>query len=329
MHAMVLTQYGPHAHFERRALDQPRPAPGQVLVRIAATSVNTVDTKICAAGKALPLSPDLPAVLGMDFSGTVEAIGAGVQGFQPGDAVYGCAGGLADLPGSLAEFIAADVRLIAHKPSSLSMRAAAAVPLVGITAYEGLQRAGVQAGQRVLIHGGSGGVGHVAVQLAVHRGAEVFATGGSEEALAAIQSMGATPINYRSTAVADYVAEHTEGKGFDVVYDTVGDSNLLTSFEAAALNAQVVSTTTMVDLNLTLAHLKGLSLHVVFMLIPMLHNHGRQTHQNILADLARISDAGAYKPLLDRSDFHITEVAQAHQHLLSGQAMGKIVLRGF
>ncbi|MGB1556494.1 MAG: zinc-dependent alcohol dehydrogenase family protein [Oceanococcaceae bacterium] len=329
MKAMVLTQYGPDAQFELRELEQPQPAAGQVLIRIAATSVNTVDTKICAAGKALPLSPDLPAVLGMDFAGTVEKVGAEVQGFQPGDAVYGCAGGLADLPGTLAEFISADARLIAHKPSTLSMREAAAIPLVGITAQEGLDRARVAAGQRVLIHGGSGGVGHVAVQLAVHRGAQVFATGGSEKALQAIQAMGATPINYRSSTVADYVTEHTGGAGFDVVYDTVGDSNLLQSFEAAALNSQVVSTTTMLDLDLTLAHLKGLSLHVVFMLIPMLHNHDRQAHQDILQALAEISDAGAYKPLLDPSDFHITEVAQAHQHLLSGQAMGKIVLKGF
>lgn len=329
MKAMMLTQYAPHPQFEQRDVPQPVPEQGQVLVRIAATSVNTVDTKICAAGKALPMSPDLPAILGMDFAGIVVAIGAGVEGFKPGDEVYGCAGGLADLPGSLAEYIAADARLLAHKPVSLSMREAAAIPLVGITAYEGLLRAGVQAGQRVLVHGGSGGVGHVAVQLAVQRGAEVYATGGNDAALAEIKAMGATPINYRSTAVADYVDEHTGGAGFDVVYDTVGDSNMLNSFGAAALNAQVVTTTSMLDLDLTLAHLKGLSIHVVFMLIPMLHNHQRQAHQNILTDISRIADGGGYSPLIDRSDFHVTEVDQAHRHLVSGQAMGKIVLQGF
>ena len=92
-------------------------------------------------GNDLPLSPDLPAVLGMDFAGTVEMIGEGVTDFALGDEVYGCAGGLADLQGALAELMPADARLIAHKPKSLSMREAAALPLVGITAFEGLQHA--------------------------------------------------------------------------------------------------------------------------------------------------------------------------------------------
>ena len=328
MKAMVLTQYEPNAAFELREVPTPAAKAGQVLVRIAATSVNTIDTKICVAGKKLPLSPDLPAILGMDFAGTVEAVGAGVSGFKPGDEVYGCAGGLADLPGTLAEFIAADARLIALKPANLSMQEAAAIPLVGITAYEGLERAGVKAGQRVLVHGGSGGVGHVAVQLARQRGAEVYATGGDEKSLAAIKAMGATPINYRTTAVADYVALHTDGAGFDVVFDTVGDRNMLNSFAAAGLNAQVVTTTTMLELDLTPAHLKGLTLHVVFMLIPMLHNYKRQAHQDILAIIARIAEAGHYQPLLDDARFDVTQVAQAHQHLASGKAHGKIVLAG-
>ncbi len=328
MKAMVLTQYEPQPSFELREVPAPSVEHGQVLVRIAATSVNTVDTKICAAGKNLPLSPDLPAILGMDFAGTVEAVGAGVDGFKPGDEVYGCAGGLADLPGTLAQYIAADARLVAHKPVSLSMREAAAIPLVGITAYEGLQRAAVTAGQRVLVHGGSGGVGHVAVQLARHRGAEVYATGGDDSSLAAIEAMGATPINYRTTPVADYVARYTDGAGFDVVYDSVGGSNMLNSFEAAALNGQVVTTTSMLELDLTQAHLKGLTIHVVFMLIPMLHNHKRQDHQDILASIAKITEAGHYQPLLDASQFDITQVEQAHEHLGSGQAQGKIVLAG-
>ncbi|NKI18432.1 zinc-dependent alcohol dehydrogenase family protein [Spongiibacter sp. KMU-166] len=329
MKAMVLTQYGPQAQFELRDVATPQPAAGQVLVRVAATSVNTVDTMIGAMGKDLPLSPDLPAILGMDFAGTIEAVGDAVDGFKPGDEVYGCAGGLADLAGSQAEYIAADARLVAHKPASLSLRQAAAIPLVGITALEGLERANVHAGQRVLIHGGSGGVGHVAVQLAVQRGAEVYATGGNDEALAAIKAMGATPINYQTQGVAEYVEQYTDGAGFDVVYDTVGNTNLLKSFEATALNGQVVTTTTLLNLDLSTAHLRGLSLHVVFMLIPMLHNHQREVHQRILRDIARLTDEGHYKPLLDSSTFSVREVAQAHQHLVSGKAMGKIVLEGF
>ena len=187
----------------------------------------------------------------------------------------------------------------------------------------------MKAGQRVLVHGGSGGVGHVAVQLARHLGADVYATGGTEGSLQAIEEMGATAINYRSESVKDYVDRCTGGTGFDVVYDSVGDNNMLASFEAAALNGQVVTTTSMLDLNLTTAHLKGLSIHVVFMLIPMLHNHNRQAHQAILETIAGITDAGHYQPLLDDSSFSISDVAQAHRHLASGHAIGKIVLSGF
>ena len=178
MKAMIIREYGENAQFQQEEVEQPTLASGQVLVRIAASSVNTVDTMIRKMGKDLPLSPDTPALLGMDFAGTVEAVGDGVSGFVIGDEVYGCAGGLADLPGTLAEYIAADHRLIAHKPNNLSMREAAALPLVGITAYEGLMRAQVGPGQKVLVHGGSGGVGHVALQLAKHFGAEVYSTGG-------------------------------------------------------------------------------------------------------------------------------------------------------
>jgi NADPH2:quinone reductase len=326
MKAMILNQYGENAAFQAAELPKPVVKAGHVLVRIAATSVNTVDTMIRQMGQDLPLSPALPAVLGMDFAGTIEAIGEGVSGFAPGDEVYGCAGGLADLQGTLAEYMLADARLIAHKPKSLSMREAAALPLVGITAYEGLQRAGTHAGQRVLVHGGAGGVGHVAVQLAKHLGAEVYATCSGEQQARVIEGYGATPINYKNESVADYVAKHTDGKGFEIVFDSVGGANMANSFEAAALNGQVVTTVSMLELDLTPAHFKGLSVHVVFMLIPMLHNHKREEHGAILTKLAEIADAGALKPLLDDTQFALEDIGQAHARLGSGQAMGKVVV---
>lgn len=326
MKAMILEQYGEHAEFQPAELPRPAVKTGHVLVRVAATSVNTVDTMIRRLGKDLPLSPDLPAVLGMDFAGTVEAVGDDVTDFAPGDDVYGCAGGLADMQGALAEYMLADARLIARKPASLSMREAAALPLVGITAFEGLQRAGTRAGQKVLVHGGAGGVGHVAVQLARHFGAQVFATclGGRQGEV--IAGYGATAIDYRKEPVADYVARHTGGTGFDVVFDSVGGANLTNSFEAAALNAQIATTVSMVELDLTPAHFKGLSLHVVFMLIPMLYDHQRERHGAILASLAEIADAGALKPLLDDTRFGLDEIGQAHERLTSEQAIGKVVV---
>jgi NADPH2:quinone reductase len=134
MKAMILKSYGADSVFELAQVDKPEIKQGHVLVKIAASSVNTVDTMIRNMGKDLPLSPDTPAILGVDFAGTVEAVGDGVKGFSVGDDVYGCAGGLADLPGTLAEYIVADCKLIAKKAGSLSMGEAAALPLVAITA---------------------------------------------------------------------------------------------------------------------------------------------------------------------------------------------------
>jgi alcohol dehydrogenase len=327
MQSMILNKYGEGANFTKTDVEKPVAMNCQVLVRIAATSVNTVDTMIRSMGADLaPISPDLPAVLGMDFAGTIEAVGDGVDGFAVGDEVFGCAGGLGDLPGALAEFMAADVRLIAHKPKSLSMREAAALPLVGITAYEGLIRAGVGAGQKVLVHGGTGGVGHVAVQVAQALGADIYSTGRGEKPLQIIADYGATPIDYTATAVPDYVAEHTGGTGFDVVYDSVGGANMSNSFEAAALNGQVVTTVSMLELDLTPAHFKGLSIHVVFMLIPMLHDFKRAEHGQILAELAKLADAGKLKPLLDEPRFGLEQVGEAYDRLTSGQAIGKVVV---
>ncbi len=326
MKAMIIREFGGPEVFELSDIPTPEVKPGQVLVRIAATSVNTVDTMIRQMGKELPISPNPPAVLGMDFAGTVEAVGEGVSGFSVGDEVYGCAGGLGELQGALAEYMAADARLIALKPKNLSMREAAALPLVAITAYEGLTRAGISKGDRVLVHGGSGGVGHVALQLARHLGADVYATGGGDKQLALIEELGAKGINYKTESVADYVTEYTGGAGFDVVFDSVGGANIANSFEAATLNGQIATTVALVELDLSVAHFKGLSLHVVFMLIPMIHDHGRKAHGHILREIAKIAEAGNLRPVLDEQSFTLTEAGLAHARLGSGQAMGKVVI---
>ena len=141
-------------------------------------------------------------------------------------------------------------------------REAAALPLVAITAYEGLIRAGINADQKVLVHGGAGGVGHIAVQLAKYFVADVYSTISNDETAAIIKNYGATPINYKTEAVEDYVAQYTNGSGYDLVFDTVGGANMTQSFAAAALNAHVATTVSMLELDLTPAHFKGLSLHV-------------------------------------------------------------------
>ena len=201
MRAAVLEEFG--WPLVVRDLPTPVAGPGEVLVRISASGVNPLDVKI-HAGQADHARVQPPFVLGLDLAGVVEAVGPEVAGFAPGDEVYGLTGGVGDLPGSLAQFAAVDARLLAHKPESVSPREAAALPLAAITAWEGLvDRAGVHAGQRVLVHGGAGGVGSVAVQIARARGAEVFATVSPARA-ALVEALGATPIDRTSTSVEEY-----------------------------------------------------------------------------------------------------------------------------
>jgi len=326
MKAMLIKEYGENAIFESGEVKKPAIKLGHVLVKIAASSVNTVDTMIRKMGTDLPLSPEAPAILGMDFAGTVEEVGDDVKEYVVGDEVYGCAGGVTDLPGTLAEYIVADIKLIANKPKNLSMRQAAAIPLVGITAYEGLTRAGVTNGQKVLIQGGSGGVGHLAIQLAQNFGAEVYATDSGEKSLNLIKKLNATAIDYRKENIEGYVGKYTDGAGFDVVFDTVGGENLTNSFEAAALNAQISTTVSLVEIDLTPVHFKGLSLNVVFMLIPMLHNYKREQHGEILQKLAEIIEAGKLQPTVDDTHFSLEEAGKAHAHLESGNAIGKVVV---
>jgi NADPH2:quinone reductase len=195
MHALILNRYnGP---LEYSTLPCPEPAAGQVLVRIAASGLNPLDTKI-RAGAAAHAKHPLPLVLGIDLAGTVTALGAGVTGFSVGDKVYGMAGGVGGIQGSLAEYAAVDADLLGHVPRNLSMREAAALPLAFTTSYAGIvDRAHLQAGARVLVQGGSGGVGHIAVQLAHALGAEVYATASAHHG-ELVRQLGATPIDYRA-----------------------------------------------------------------------------------------------------------------------------------
>jgi alcohol dehydrogenase len=164
------------------------------------------------------------------------------------------------------------------------------------------------------------------VQLAKHFGADVYASCSGGKQMDVIEKYAATAINYKTEKVADYVAKHTDGAGFDVVFDSVGGANMTNSFQAAALNGQVTTTVSLVELDLSPAHFKGLSLHIVFMLIPMLYNHKGEEHGAILTKLAEIVDAGALRPLLDETYFGLDEVDKAHDRLTSRQAVGKVVV---
>ena len=312
---------------EFRSIDLPRPtlSSNQVLVKIHASGVNPLDTKIRAA-KAAHAQQPLPAVLGLDMAGVVEEIGSSVTTFKPGDEVYGMVGGVGGLQGTLAELIAVDANLLALKPKNLSMRQAAALPLITITAWEGLvDRAKVHAGQTVLIHAGAGGVGHIAVQIAHAYGANVFATV-SPDKQSIVEAYGATPIDYRSTSVADYVAANTAGKGFDIVYDTVGGATLDASFVAAKrYTGHVVSCLGWGTHALAPLSFRGATYSGVFTLYPLISGEDRAAHGKILTQATALVEAGKLKPLLNEQHFSFKDIAAAHA-LVESAPLGKVVV---
>jgi NADPH:quinone reductase-like Zn-dependent oxidoreductase len=296
-----------------------------VLVRVVASGVNPLDTKI-RAGQAAHARQPLPAVLGLDMAGTVEAVGGSVTAFKAGDEVYGMGGGVGGLQGTLAEIIAVDAALLAHKPRSLSMREGAALPLSTITAWEGLvDRAKVGAGHKLLIHAGAGGVGHIAVQIARAFGAEVFATV-SPDKKNFLKEFGATPIDYRSLSVEDYVAACTAGQGFDIVYDTVGGATLDSSFTAVKrYTGHVVSCLGWGSHSLAPLSFRGATYSGVFTLLPLLTGEGRAHHGEILSKAAEFVEAGKLRPLLNEHRFSTAEIEAAHA-LVEAGALGKVVV---
>ncbi|TWC36977.1 NADPH:quinone reductase-like Zn-dependent oxidoreductase [Pseudomonas sp. SJZ079] len=309
-----------------RTIARPVPSTGQVLVKVHAAAVNPLDTKI-AAGQGAHARQPLPAVLGMDLAGTVAELGTGVAGFAPGDEVFGMAGGIGGAQGALAEYIVVDARLIAAKPRSLSMREAAALPLVFITAWEGLvDRANVRAGQQVLIQGGAGGVGHVAVQIAKARGAGVYATG-SAASRDLIRALGATPIDYRTQGVEDCLNRYTGGEGFDIVYDTVGGATLDASFNAVKVyTGHVLSCLGWGQHSLAPLSFRGASYSGVFTLMPLLTGKGREHHGMILREAAALVDAGLLRVNVDQRHYGLADVNEAFRQVAEGRGQGKTVI---
>lgn len=321
MQAAILEQYG--ADFRVGELPRPAPAPGEVLLRVAASAVNPLDLKI-RAGLAEHARHPLPAILGIDMAGIVEQVGAGVQAFKVGDAVYGMTGGVGGVQGSLAQYAAVDARLLSHKPARFDLRESASLPLAFITAWEGLvDRAKLQAGQTVLVQG-SGGVGNAVIQLARALGAQVFAVGAAARA-EAIRSWGATPID-RDTPVEDYVRDHTQGAGFDIVFDTAGGASLDASFRAVKRFGHVTSALGWGTHALAPLSFRAASYSGVFTLLPLLTGVGREHHGFILGEITRLANEGRIVPQVDPRHFSLASVADAYALQERQQAQGKLVV---
>jgi NADPH2:quinone reductase len=324
--AYLTRTYGPEARFEAAEVPVPVPASGEILIEVKATSLNPVDNMLLR--QDLGMNPDLPAVLHGDVAGIVSAIGQDVTGLQTGDEVYSCAGGFKGTGGALADFMVADARLVAQKPQSLDFASAAGLPLVAITAWEGLiDCADVQPGQHMLIHGGAGGVGHVALQLAKSKGARVATTISTEEKAKIVRDLGADDvINYREQSVEQYVQALTGGRGFDIVFDTVGGKNLDYSFAATRNKGQVINILAFASHDLTPAIIRSLTIHIENMSLPLLTGVGREKQGDILRQIAALVDEGKLKPLIHEQQFSFDQVNEAHALYETKGHTGKIVL---
>lgn len=300
----------------------------ELLVRLKAAGINPIDSKLRQRGTFYP--DQMPAILGCDGTGIVEAVGSAVQKFRPGDEVYFCQGGLGRRVGNYAEWVTVDAAYVAHKPPSLSFAAAAAAPLVLITAWEALyDRARVQAGQRVLIHAGAGGVGHVAIQLAKLQGAEVCTTVSTPEKAALVRQLGADlVIPYQETDFVAAVLDWTKGQGVEVAFDTIGGQLLEQTFPAVQRYGDIVTILEpAASTNWKVARNRNLRISLELMLTPMLQDlEAEQIEQaKILEQAGRLLDQGSLTLHVSHT-FPLAEAAAAHRLLEAGSVTGKLVL---
>jgi NADPH:quinone reductase-like Zn-dependent oxidoreductase len=304
MRAVVAQRYGGPEALELMEIDKPEPGAGSVLIRVKAAGVNPVDRHVVAGHLDSILEVSLPLVPGFDVAGVIEAVGPGVTEFSAGDEVFGYVRTEQVQHGTYAEFVAAPVHTLAGRPASLTWQQAAGLPLVGLTALQSLSRVGVRSGETVLVHAAAGGVGSVAVQIAVARGARVIGTA-SEGNHEFLRSLGAEPVVY-----GDGLAERVRGlapEGVDAAVDCVGGDAVVVSQELLKDPSRVAS---IVDPEVT--QRGG-------------HQVWTQPVPSDLAALASLADAGELTVHIDRV-LPLAEAADAFRLSETGRVRAKIVL---
>lgn len=301
----------------------PQPAAGEVLIAVDAAGVNRPD--LMQRAGIYPMPPGAPTVPGLEVAGRVAAVGAGVARWREGDPVCGLLIG-----GGYAEYVVAPEGQCMRMPQGLSMQEAAALPEAAFTAWSALLEHGrLETGQRLLVHGGTSGVGSLAMQWARSLGAEVFATAGSAEKCLACLSLGAqVAINYREQAFETVIAERTGGDGVDVILDMVGAPYFARNLQAIAKDGRIVY----------IAHPQGRELAVDIGAVMMkrawitgttLRHRTLEQKAAIARELERslwpLVERGEVRPHISRV-FPLREAAQAHIHLDGPHNIGKTVL---
>lgn len=304
MKAIRIHQFGNPNVLHLEEAERPEPSDGELLIRVFAAGVNPVDSKT-RSGKYRRDDTRFPATLGRDVSGVVEAVGRGVDGFKPGDAVYAFLGANS---GGYAEYALAEEQEVSRKPDTLDHTHAAAVPLAAETAWQGLfDHGGLQPGERVLIHGAAGGVGHYAVQFAKARGATVVATGSADD-LELLRQLGAD-------VVIDYKSERFEERAgeCDLVLDLIGGETQARSWAVLKDGGRMISTLEQPSREEAEKHHARAE---VFMAKPKAEQ---------LREIARMIDDHKVKVHLKQA-VPLADAAQAHRTLENEHTQGKIVL---
>jgi NADPH2:quinone reductase len=324
MRAMVAKEFGGPQVLQWADVPEPIVGAQDLLIDVHAAAVNPVDCKM-RSGMISRRQP--PLLLGFDVSGVVLAMGAAVEGFAVGDEVYASPSLARD--GANGERVAVDYRTAARKPRSLDHLTAAAIPLVAITAWESLhQRAQLHHAHTVLIHGGAGGVGHLAIQLAKLDGCRVITTAGRDESIAYCKELGAdVVINYRDENVVQRVMDETAGRGCPVVLDPFGGQTLHQSLQCVSPLGDVV-TLAPVPPDAPVAELfaKSASLHQELMSATIVYGVRPHAQGEILRTVCELVEAEKLTPRVSHT-FTLDELAKAHEQQETRHTLGKIAIR--
>ena len=303
MQASRFHEYGPPDVLRLEETPRPEPGEGQMLVRVHAAGVNPIDWKLRAGYLQAFMPVELPHIPGFDLAGTVEALGTGVAGFAVGDAVFGRG------VGTYAQYAVAPATTLAPKPAAVSFEQAATLPVGGVTAWAGLFAAAeLERGQRLLVHGGAGGVGSFVVQLAHWKGAHVIATASAANA-EFVRSLGADEVvDYAAVRFEDVVSD------VDVVYDTVGGDVTEHSWGVLKPGGILVVIAGMPDT--ATAEARG---------VRTSGTNAPEVTSPILQELARLAEAGDLRPQVGPT-FPLADAAGAHALSETGHGRGRIVL---
>ena len=328
MRAVLMQEAGNADQLQIGEAEKPACAANEILVQIVAAGINPVDTKVRSNG--LFIAEGLPAILGCDGAGIVEAVGADVTRFEPGDPVYYCYGGLGQKAGNYAEYIAVPETYAAMKPDCLDFIDAAAAPLVLITAWEALfDRARINSGQKVFIHAGAGGVGHVAIQLAKLAGCQVATTVSSDEKADLVKQLGADlAINYRSENVSEALLAWTDNVGVDVAFDTVGGDAFNQLVAATRVYGDIVTILQVpADTDWKTIRLRNIRVSQELMLTPMLLglDDAAEHHSDILEQCGQFFDQQQLSIFVSET-LPLELAADAHRLVEAGGMSGKVVL---